>query len=143
MMPTLTRYDPFSTGFDDFFKGLILRPMRFDVEMPEQLQIKVNVWRYDGGYTVEAEMPGVKKDDIKITVDGTLVTISGEVKKDWQEKKGEEVLRSERYFGAVQRTFTLPQEVDEAHVDAKYSDGVLKLMLRLRQNSKVKQFAIA
>ena len=143
MMPTLTRYDPLSTGFDDFFKGLFLRPMRFDVEMPEQLQIKVNVWRYDGGYTVEAEMPGVKKDDIKITVDGTLVTISGEVKKDWQEKKGEEVLRSERYFGAVQRSFTLPQEVDEAHVDAKYSDGVLKLMLPLREKSKVKQIAIA
>ena len=143
MMPTLTRYDPFSTGFDDFFKGLILRPMRFDVEMPEQLQIKVNVWRYDGGYTVEAEMPGVKKDDIKITVDGTLVTISGEVKTDWQEKKGEEVLRSERYFGAVQRSFTLPQEVDEAHVDAKYSDGVLKLMLPLREKSKGKQIAIA
>ena len=143
MMPTLTRYDPFSTGFDDFFKGLILRPMRFDVEMPEQLQIKVNVWRYDGGYTVEAEMPGVKKDDIKITVDGTLVTISGEVNKDWQEKKGEEMLRSERYIGAVQRSFTLPQEVDEAHVDAKYSDGVLKLMLPLREKSKVKQIAIA
>jgi HSP20 family protein len=117
--------------------------MRFDVEMPEQLQIKVNISRDDGGYKVEAEMPGVKKDDIKVTVDGSLVTISGEVKKDWQEKKGEEVLRSERYFGAVQRSFTLPQEVDEAHVDAKYSDGVLKLMLPLREKSKVKQIAIA
>ena len=111
MMPTRTRYDPLSTGFDDFFKGLFLRPMCFHVETPEQLQIKVNIARDDGGYKVDAEMAGRQERRYQGNRGGSLVTISGEVKKDWQEKKGEEVLRSERYFGAAQRSFTLPQEV--------------------------------
>jgi HSP20 family protein len=110
--------------------------------MPEPLQVKLNIWRYDAGYKVEAEMPGMKKDDIKITVDGPLVTISGEVKKENEQKKGEEVMRSERYFGVVQRSFTLPQEIDEAHVQAKYSDGVLRLSLPVSERSRARQIDV-
>lgn len=141
-MAGLTRYDPFNSEFDDYFKGFFLRPMRFDLDMSEPLQVKLNIWRYDAGYKVEAEMPGMKKDDIKITVDGPLVTISGEVKKEYERKKGEEVIRSERYFGAVQRTFTLPQEIDEAQVQAKYSDGVLSLMLPVSERSRARQIDV-
>ena len=141
-MANITRFDPFGTNLDDFFRGSFLRPVRFDLDAPE-VQIKLNVVRSDGAYAVDAEMPGVKKEDIHVTVDGSLVTISGEVKKEKEEKKGEQVIRSERYFGKVERSFSLPQDIDEAHVEAKYSDGVLKLTLPLREKTKAKQVEIA
>jgi len=140
-MANITRFDPFSLNVDDFFKGTFLRPVRLEMETPD-MQIKMNVTRADAAYTVDAEMPGVKKEDIHVTVDGPLVTISGEIKKEKDEKKGEQVVRSERYFGKVERSFTLPQDIDEAHVEAKYSDGVLKLTLPLREKSKAKAVAI-
>ncbi|OGA12094.1 MAG: heat-shock protein Hsp20 [Betaproteobacteria bacterium RIFCSPLOWO2_02_64_14] len=127
-MTALKRYDPFG-DLDDMFKGFWMRPVRFDVDMPQQLQIKLDVKSSDGAYTVAAELPGVKKEDIKIDIDGNRVTISAEVKKESEEKKGEEVIRSERYYGAISRTFTLDADVDEAKADAKYADGVLKLTL--------------
>jgi HSP20 family protein len=121
-------YDPFGE-LDDMFKGFWMRPMRLDMEMPQQLQIKIEVKSSDGAYNVAAELPGVKKDDIKVDIDGNRVTISAEVKKESEEKKGEEVIRSERYYGALSRTFTLDADVDEAKAEAKYADGVLKLTL--------------
>jgi HSP20 family protein len=127
-MTALKRYDPFG-DLDDMFKGFWMRPVRYDVEMPQQLQIKLDVKSGDGAYTVAAELPGVKKEDIKIDIDGSRVTISAEVKKESEEKKGEEVIRSERYYGAISRSFTLDADIDEAKADAKYSDGVLKLTL--------------
>ena len=127
-MTALKRYDPFG-DLDDMFKGFWMRPVRYDVEMPQQLQIKLDVKSSDGAYTVAAELPGVKKEDIKIDIDGNRVTISAEVKKESEEKKGEEVIRSERYYGAISRSFTLDADIDEAKADAKYSDGVLKLTL--------------
>lgn len=141
-MANLTRYDPFSTNLDELFKGMFLRPVRLDLEGSE-VQIKLNVARSDGAYKVDAEMPGVKKEDIHVSVDGPMVTISGEVKNEKEEKKGEQVVRSERYFGRVERSFSLPQEIDEANVDAKYADGVLKLTLPLREKTKAKQIEIA
>jgi HSP20 family protein len=141
-MANITRFDPFSGGLDDLFKGLMLRPVRFDLDMPEVAQIKVDVARNDGGYTVKAEMPGVKKDDISVTVDGNQVTLSGEVKKESEEKKGEELIRSERYYGKVMRSFTLPQDIDEKGVVAKYSDGVLKLTLPTKEKRKAQKIAI-
>ena len=141
-MANITRFDPFSVNLDDFFKGMFLRPVRMDIDTPE-VQIKLNVTRSDGAYKVDAEMPGVKKEDIHVSVDGSLVTITGEVKKEKEEKKGEQVVRSERYFGKVERSFSLPHEIDEPHVDAKFSDGVLKLTLPLREKTKAKQIEIA
>jgi HSP20 family protein len=141
-MANITRFDPFSTNLDDFFKGTFLRPVRLDLDTPE-VQIKMNVTRTDGAYQVDAEMPGVKKEDIHVSVDGSFVTITGEVKKEKEEKKGDQVVRSERYFGKVERSFSLPYEVDEEHVEAKYSDGVLKVTLPLREKSKAKAIQIA
>jgi HSP20 family protein len=64
---------------NDFFKGTFLQPIRFDIGQPE-MQIKLDVTRSDGAYTVQAEMPGMKKEDIRVSVDGPMVTIAGEVK---------------------------------------------------------------
>ena len=140
-MANITRFDPFSVNLDDVFKSAFLRPLRLDMDTPD-MQVKVNVTRTDGAYKVDAEMPGVKKEDIQVTVDGALVTISGEVKKEKEEKKGDQVIRSERYFGKVERSFSLPQEINEGQVEAKYSDGVLKLTLPLRERSKAKAVQI-
>ena len=130
-MANITRFDPFN-DIDDMFKGLFVRPMRFELEGVQQMRMKVDVTRADDTYTVKAEMPGVKKDDIHVSIEGNQVTVSGEVRKESEQKKGEEVIRSERYFGRVSRSLALPQEVDEAKVQAKYADGVLNLTLPVK-----------
>ena len=140
-MANITRFDPFN-DMDDLFKGLFVRPMRFDLETP-QMHMKMDVTRTDDTYVVKAEVPGVKKEDIHISVDGGEVTISGEIRKESEEKKGEEVIRSERHYGKVSRTFTLPHDVDEAKVTAKYADGVLKVTLPLKVKAASKKITVS
>lgn len=142
-MTNVTRYDPFSTDLDDVFKGLFVRPVRFDIEGMPQLKMKLDVKASNDAYTIDAELPGVKKDDIHVDVDGNRVTISAEVKKESEEKKGEELLRSERYYGKLERSFTLDGDVDEAKAQAKYSDGVLKLVLPKKVRASSKRLAVS
>ena len=140
-MANLTRYDPFE-DFGDVFKGFFVRPMRFDPDATAPMTVKVDVTRTDDTYTVRAEMPGVGKDDIHVAIDGSQVTISGEVKKEREEKKGEQVIRSERYYGKVYRSFALPQDVDEAKANAKYADGVLNLTLPVKAKATTRRIPI-
>jgi HSP20 family protein len=140
-MANITRYDPFN-DLDDLFKGLFVRPMRFDLDVAPQMRMKIDVSKTEDAYTVKAEIPGVNKDDIQVSIDGNEVTISGEIKKESEEKKGEEVLRSERYYGKVSRSFTLPHDVDEAKVVAKYADGVLKLTLPMKSKSATRKITV-
>jgi len=126
-MANITRWDPFEDSLDDLVKGFFLRPMRS--ESPEQLRIKMDVKEDDKTYTVHAEIPGVKKEDIQVSIEGNQVAISAEVKRDKQEKQGEKVLRSERYYGRVYRAFALAQDVDQEKAQAKYENGVLELTL--------------
>ena len=141
-MANITRFDPFS-DMDDMFKGLFVRPMRFELEGAQPMRMKVDVTKADDTYTVKAEIPGVKKDDIHVAVDGNEVTISGEIKKESEEKKGEEVIRSERYYGKVSRSFTLPHDVEDARVVAKYADGVLKLTLPLKVKAANRKITVS
>ncbi len=141
-MANITRFDPFNE-MDDLFKGLFVRPMRFDLEMPGEMKVKMDVTKADDSYTIKAEMPGIKKEDIQVSIDGNQVTISGEVKRETEEKKGEEVIRSERYYGKVSRSFSLPHEVDEARAVAKYSDGVLNLKLPMKVKATSKKLVVA
>lgn len=141
-MTALKRFDPIGE-IDDLFKGFWLRPVRFDMDLPQQLQIRLDVKSSDNAYTVSAELPGVKKDDIHVDIDGNRVTISAEVKKESEEKKGEEVIRSERYYGALSRSFTLDSDLDEGKAEAKYSDGVLKLTLPKKSAPSRKRLAVS
>jgi HSP20 family protein len=128
-MANITRYDPFtdvSSLFDDLSRGFFLRPVKTP-ELPTR--IKIDVKEDDKGYIVHAEIPGVKKEDIQVSIDRDQVSIGAEVKKEVEEKKDERVVHSERYFGRVARSFTLGHEVDEAQASAKYADGVLELTL--------------
>ena len=126
-MANITRYSPFDELFGDLGKGFWLKPVT--VPGVEEIKLKVEVKEDDKAYTVHAEIPGVKKDDIQVEVHGDQVSIRGEVKREKEEKKGEKVLHSERYYGMVSRSFSLPTEVDEKGVVAKYNEGVLDLTL--------------
>jgi HSP20 family protein len=126
-MANITRYDPFDDMFGDLLKGFFVRPVSF--EGPSQSPVKVDVTEDDHAYKVKAELPGVKKEDINVSIDGSQISINAEVKKEHEEKDGERVLRSERYYGKFSRSFALSQDVDESTAQAKYSDGVLELIL--------------
>lgn len=142
-MANLTRYEPFDFAvepFDDLFRGFF-RPVRAATE--PGVQIKMDVKEDDQAYTVHAEIPGVKKEDIHVTIDGSQVSLSAEVKRETEEKDGEKRLRSERYYGKVYRSFTLGSEVDEAAAAAKYSDGVLELRLPKKAATSAKRLQIS
>jgi HSP20 family protein len=127
-MANLTRYDPFETAlepFDDLFRGFF-RPVRMERELP---QFKMDVKENDKAYTVHADLPGVKKEDIQVSIEGNSVAISAETRTESEQKEGEKVLRRERSYGKVYRSFTLGSDIDEAGASAKYSDGVLELVL--------------
>ena len=128
-MANLTRYSPFDEAFDDLFKGFFVRPVAFDEKTQPKVNIRMDVSENDKAYVVHADVPGVKKDDIHVTIDGNQVAISAEAKYQREQKEGEKVLRSERSYGKAYRAFTLAQEVDEAGAEAKYVDGVLELTL--------------
>ena len=104
-------------------KGVVLRPVFPSLRAEPQL--KIEVAEDEKLYHVKAAIPGVKKEDIKVSIDGNQVAISAEVKSVKEEKKGEKVLHSERYYGRQYRAFTPDQSIDEAKAEAKYSDGVL------------------
>lgn len=129
-MTNLVRRDPFNMDdlFDDFMKGYYVRPMRWREDMPD-MRVKMDVKEDDKAYTVHAEMPGVNKEDIHVALEGNMVTLSAEVKREQEKKEGEKLIHSERYYGKVERRFSLGQEVDEANATAKFDKGVLELVL--------------
>ena len=139
-MANILRYTAGEDPIDDLFRGFFMRPVRFEGQ--QDIQIKVEVSEDDKAYTVHAEIPGVKKEDIRVTVDGNQVAISAEVKNEKEVKESSKVLRSERYYGTVSRSFALGQEVDDSAVVAKYVDGVLELNLPKRAIEKAKQISI-
>ena len=131
--------------FDDFFKdfapAFYVRPLHGDA-LPEPSQIKIDVKEDDAAYTVHAEVPGVPKEDINVSIDGNVVSLRAEVRQHDQKKDGEKLLRSERYYGAVARSFQLPVEVDAAQARARYDNGVLVLTLLKKQGNKTQRLAI-
>jgi HSP20 family protein len=136
-MSNLIRRDP----FDDFFRGFFVRPVDF-ASQPDAPVLKIDVKEEQDGYRVHAEIPGVKKDDIHVAIDGAAVSVSAERREEKDLKEGERVLRSERYVGKVSRSFQLPQEIDEAKVTAKYNDGVLELSLPKKAATQARRITI-
>ncbi|MGV8804936.1 MAG: Hsp20/alpha crystallin family protein [Polaromonas sp.] len=131
--------------FDDFFRdmtpGLYFKPLHGD-PLPQPSQIKVDVKETDQGYTVQAEVPGVAKDDIHVSVDGSVVTLSAEIKQSDTQTRDEKVLRSERYYGAVSRSFQLSADIDQDGAKAKYDNGVLTLTLPKKKTGASQRLTI-
>ncbi len=142
-MANLQRYnDPFGDIFDDLFKGFFVRPVVGEGAQPAQ-RLKVEVSEEDNSYKVLAEIPGVKKEDIQVTIDGDQVSIGAEVKQEKEtSENGGRVLHSERYYGKLSRTFRLGHEVDQSGAQAKYNDGVLELVLPKKATENAKQIAV-
>ncbi len=140
-MVNIARFSPFDETIDNLFRGFLVRPVSYD-NSPTVAQFRVDVSENDGAYTLRAEIPGVRKEDIGVTIDGDTVAISAEVKNEKDVKDGERVLRSERYYGKVYRAFTLGQAVDEAGVNAKYANGVLELTLPKKAAVRAKRITI-
>ena len=145
-MANMTRFDPridpFGELVDDLFKGFLVRPLAYDGRGDALPRMKVDVAENNGAYKVVAELPGVKKEDIEVSIDGAQVTLSAEVRQEREASQDERVLHAERLFGKVSRSFTLPQEVDEARAQGKFRDGVLELALPKKQAAARKQIAI-
>lgn len=141
MNALLTRTNLFDDFFRDVAPGFYVKPLHGD-PLPTPAQIKVDVKESDRFYTVQAEIPGVGKEDIQVSLDGNVVTLRAEVKQLDSQSGDEKVLRSERYFGAVSRSFQLPQDIDQAQAKAKYDNGVLTLNLPKKTGGGSQRLAI-
>ncbi|MBS0372462.1 MAG: Hsp20/alpha crystallin family protein [Proteobacteria bacterium] len=137
-MSNITRRDP----LDDLFRGFFVRPVEYAGAPVEAPQMRVDVKEANDAYQVHAELPGIKKEDIHVHIDGPVVSISAERKQEKEVKEGERVLRTERYFGEVSRSFQLGADVDEAKASAKFSDGVLELTLPKKAPAQSKRLVI-
>jgi len=141
-MANIQRY---GSVFDDFFgdlgKGFWVKPYSLPGET--ELKMKVDVKEAEKAFTVHAEIPGVKKEDIQIDINGDQVSIRAEVKQEKEEKKGEKIIHSERYYGMVSRSFTLPTDIDSQGASANYKDGVLELTLPKKTSAQAKRISIS
>ena len=126
-MANITRQTPVNVTdpFDTLLRGFF-QPVQMDKRVP---QIRMDVKEDATSYAVHADIPGVSKEDIHVSIDGNTVSISAEVKKTVEQKEGETVLLRERTLGRVSRSFSLENEIDEAASSARYQDGVLELVL--------------
>lgn len=141
MNALMSRSGLFEDFFKDFAPGFYVRPLHGDA-LPQPSQIRIDVKEDDAGYSVQAELPGVPKEDIQVSIDGAVVTLRAEVQQHDEKKDGAKVLRSERYYGSVARSFQLPMEVDAAQAKARYENGVLMLALPKKLEGKVRQITI-
>lgn len=140
-MVNVTRFTPFEDSFDELLRGFFVRPMAFEGGTAAQA-IRIDVSENENAYTVHAEIPGARKEDIHVTIDNDQVTISAETRNERTVKEGERVLRAERSYGKLQRAFTLGQAVDEAQASATYSDGVLALTLPKKSVASARRLTI-
>lgn len=134
MANNISRYDPFGNMsrlaplrlFEDWFQDMPPLALR---DVASESTIGLDIVESDQSYTVRAEIPGVKKEDIKVEVHGDRVSITAESHRETEQKQGERLVRRELFYGQQHRTFTLDHDVDGAKASAKYSDGVLELTL--------------
>lgn len=143
---TLVRWDPFRELEDMSYRlhQMYSRPTAPQANGKEAIVVtdwapSVDVSETDGEYQIKAEIPDVKKEDVKVTLEDGVLTIQGERKIE-KEEKGKKYHRVERSYGSFVRSFTLPDLVDEANVKAEFKDGVLNLTLP--KSEKVKPKAI-
>jgi HSP20 family protein len=140
-MVNITRFNPFEDAFENLFRGVPVWLPNPETRAPAPTPFRMDVTENDREYQVLAELPGVKREEISITIRGNEVAISAEVKHE-KDVNDETVLRAERYYGKIQRAFALAQEVDEATAQAKYSDGVLELTLPKKTVAEAKRLAV-
>lgn len=146
-MALLTRWSPFKqvarmdpvSDMEEMFRGFGLRPLLRDAETP--LELRMDVTENENSYLVTVDVPGVKKEDVEVSIDGNQVTISAEVKRESKKTEGKDI-RSERYYGTAYRAFMLPHEIDDSKALAQYENGVLQLTLPKKAGAKAHRITI-
>ena len=141
MNSLMTRGSLLNEFFKDMSPGFYVRPLHGE-PLPDPVQIKIDVKENEQAYIVQAEVPGVGKEDIQVSLEGAMVLLRAEVKQHDAQTKDDKLLRSERYFGSITRSFQLPQEIDQTQAKAKYDNGVLTLTLPKKQGSGSQQLKI-
>ncbi len=141
-MLNITRFYPLEDAFDDLFRGFPVWIPGPEKRAAAAAQFRMDVSENDKEYQVLAELPGVKKEDISITINGNEVAVSAEVKQEKVVRDGDTVLCAERSYGTIKRAFSLGQEVDEASAQAKYSEGVLELTLPKKTTAAAKRLTV-
>jgi len=142
---TLLRYAPARRSlftlplFDDVFHSLRAGESLFDSEI--SWTPRVDVLEKKDHYLIEADLPGVNKEDVKLEVNKGVLTISGERKSEEKEEENG-YTRIERHFGKFERSFTLPENIKNEKIDAEYKDGILKVKLPKPEEHKPKQIGI-
>jgi len=142
---TLVRWDPFreledmSERLNRVFSRPSLRNSGKENLTVADWMPTVDITETEGEYLIKAELPEVRKEDVKVTVENGVLTLQGERRQE-KEEKGKRFHRVERSYGSFVRSFTLPESVDESSVKAEYKDGVLNL--HLPKSEKVKPKAI-
>ncbi|MBC5783473.1 Hsp20/alpha crystallin family protein [Ramlibacter sp. USB13] len=130
--------------FGDNFDAALRRffsPAAFEGE--PQMKMRIDVTENDKAYSVKADIPGVKKEDINVRIDGNVVQIDATTRSEKETRgDGDKVLRSERYYGSISRTFSVAQDIDDGKVQAKYADGVLSLELPKKAPADARRIAI-
>jgi HSP20 family protein len=122
--------------FDSFFRGSQDDDVAFAAWSPA-----VDIAEHDNDYVVKVELPGVNKDEVKITLESNILSIRGE-KKQEKETKKENYHRVERSYGSFQRSFTLPTTVKNENIEAQYKDGILTVTLPKAEEAKPKQIEV-
>ena len=130
----------FDELFDDFF-GPVLHPATLSTAATRRQSLQVDIYEKENVIVIEAEMPGVAKEDIKVDVKGRQLTLGGERKRE-TEVKDEHSFRRERSYGTFQRAFNLPFEIDTEKVQATFKDGVLRLEIAKPVEQQQKQITI-
>lgn len=126
-------------SIEDFFRGFSLAPVLRDLEqMP---RMRVDIEETDNAYVLRADVPGAQKEDIAVSIDNDTVSIRANVTEQRTDQQGN-MLRTERIVGEEYRTFTLPQDIDEANAQAKIENGVLVLTLPKKAGGGGKKLAI-
>jgi HSP20 family protein len=141
VMVNIARFSPLDDAFNQLLRGFVVKPVVLD-ESDATAKFRVDIAESDKAYTLHAELPGVKKDDIQISIDGDQVAISAAIQSTKEPKQGERVLRTERYAGKFYRAFALGSALDEDTASAKYADGVLELTLPKKAAAAAKRITI-
>jgi len=134
--------DPLAT----LFNGILGRtaPWGFEAfESESDWMPAADVSSDDDGYRFRFDLPGVAKEDIQVSLEDNVLTVTGERKNETEETEGKSVHRRERFFGRFTRSFKLPPDADPDQVDAKYADGVLTLTVGKQEASKPRKISVA
>jgi HSP20 family protein len=139
----MTNLVPFSSPIDDLLNGFFVRPVSFESRAWDRpVQVRTDVYENENAYRVVADLPGIRKEDIEITINGAEVVLSAEAKREQTAGNGEKALLNERFEGKYYRAITFGYDIDEANAQAKYVDGVLELTLPKSPNALPKKITI-